>query len=121
MKTNPTAPATLPEPPEEWIRERAYHLWLNRGCPAGEDLQDWFAAKAELEARPASVTSYPEEKYTVESFSIRNTLDEHQSDPTHRFHAPSVAHDSRLNVAANEAPQRIRGRHFDNAPRKEKK
>jgi len=120
MKTNPNSPTVRPEPPEAWIRERAYYLWLNRGCPEGEPMQDWTDAKAQLEAEAAPVTAtvYPKTDDTLQHFSIRHTVDEHQSDPTHRFHAPSVPHDSRLNVAANEAPQRIRGRHFDNAERK---
>jgi hypothetical protein len=118
MKTKPTDPTTRPESPDTWIRERAYYLWLERGCPEGEALQDWLAATAEFAARPAAAATYPEDKYTPETFSIRHTIDQHESDPTHRFHSPAVAHDSRLNVAANEAPQRIRGRHFENAERK---
>lgn len=35
--------------PAELIAARAYELWLQRGCPLGEDKQDWFAARAELE------------------------------------------------------------------------
>jgi len=120
MKTKPTVPTVQQEPPEAWIRERAYYLWLNRGCPQGDDQQDWLAAKAQLtaEAGPATTTLYPKADDTLQHFSIRQTLDQHESDPAHRFHAPSVVHDSRLNVAANEMPQRIRGRHFDNAERK---
>lgn len=120
MKTNPSVPTVQPEPPEAWIRERAYYLWLNRGCPQGDDQQDWADAKAQLaaEAGPATTTLYPKTDDTLQHFSIRQTLDQHQSDPAHRFHAPSVAADARLNVAANEAPQRIRGRHFENAERK---
>ena len=36
--------------PEELIAARAYEKWQMRGCPMGQDgLQDWLAAKAELE------------------------------------------------------------------------
>jgi hypothetical protein len=36
--------------PEELIAARAYEKWQLRGCPMGQDgLQDWLAAKAELE------------------------------------------------------------------------
>lgn len=120
MKTNHTVPTVQLEPPEAWIRERAYYLWLDRGGPQGDGLQDWLDAKAQLAAETAPVTTtlYPETDDTLQHFSIRQTIDQHQSDPAHRFHAPSAAHDARLNVAANEAPQRIRGRHFENAARK---
>lgn len=120
MKKNLSAPAPREQPLEDWIRERAYYLWLNRGCPHGEDWRDWFLAKAQLETEsgPPSTTVYPSNPDNTRHFSIRHTIDEHQSDPAHRFHAPTVTHDARLNVAANEAPQRIRGRHFENAERK---
>ena len=37
--------------PEELIAARAYEKWRLRGCPMGQDgEQDWFAARAELEA-----------------------------------------------------------------------
>ena len=119
MKTNHAVPTVHQEPPEAWIRERAYYLWLTRGCPQGDDLQDWLDAKAQFtaETSPATARLYPNTDDTLQHFSIRETIDQHQSDPAHRFHAPSVAHDARLNVAANEAPQRIRGRHFENAER----
>lgn len=36
--------------PEELIAARAYEKWQLRGCPMGQDgVQDWLAAKAELE------------------------------------------------------------------------
>jgi Protein of unknown function (DUF2934) len=31
------------------IATRAYERWLARGCPAGDGLEDWFAAQRELE------------------------------------------------------------------------
>ena len=30
------------------IQERAYRLWQSRGCPLGDDKQDWFTAEREL-------------------------------------------------------------------------
>jgi hypothetical protein len=30
------------------IAERAYHLWLERGCPEGSDEQNWLEAEREL-------------------------------------------------------------------------
>ena len=32
------------------VREIAYRLWLEEGCPEGEALRHWFAAEARLEA-----------------------------------------------------------------------
>ena len=34
---------------EERIAVRAHELWVKRGCPPGDGLQDWFDARAELE------------------------------------------------------------------------
>ena len=41
--------AAAPTPDlESRIRERAYHLYLNRGGAPGEDLNDWLQAEREL-------------------------------------------------------------------------
>ena len=41
--------AVLPDGPQESeIAIAAYYLWVNRGCPAGSDQDDWFRAEAEL-------------------------------------------------------------------------
>jgi hypothetical protein len=37
------------EIPEERIATLAYRKWEQRGCPIGDDAQDWFEARAELE------------------------------------------------------------------------
>jgi len=39
----------IAEIPEERIAALAYEKWKQRGCPIGDDGQDWFAARAELE------------------------------------------------------------------------
>jgi hypothetical protein len=31
------------------IRERAHEMWIERGCPAGRDVEFWLAAERELE------------------------------------------------------------------------
>ena len=40
------------------VRETAYRLWQEEGCPEGEALRQWFAAQAERneggEARPSA-------------------------------------------------------------------
>jgi hypothetical protein len=33
---------------EEQVRLRAYHIWLEEGCPAGRDKENWQRAEAEL-------------------------------------------------------------------------
>jgi hypothetical protein len=35
------------------VRELAYRLWQEEGCPQGEDLRHWFTAKAHLDAEKA--------------------------------------------------------------------
>lgn len=39
---------------EERVRERAYHCWEEAGCPAGDGVEFWLKAEAELvgEERP---------------------------------------------------------------------
>ena len=38
---------------EERIAARAFQLWMARGCPVSDGSEDWFAARAELEAELA--------------------------------------------------------------------
>jgi hypothetical protein len=44
-----TTPARL-GPTDEDIRDYAYHLYLQNGCIAGRDLENWLEAKACLES-----------------------------------------------------------------------
>lgn len=48
--------ALRPDLPDETIAEHAYYRWLSRGCPVTDGMEDWFAARAELEveSRPAA-------------------------------------------------------------------
>jgi hypothetical protein len=41
-------PIPTTEELEQRIRERAYELWEQRGCPTGSDQDDWFHAEQEL-------------------------------------------------------------------------
>ncbi len=42
----PSASVTLRDPgPMKRIAETAYYLWLQRGCPHGDDLRDWCEAE----------------------------------------------------------------------------
>lgn len=40
----------MSEPSYEEIQQRAYELFLERGCEHGGDAEDWFAAEQELRA-----------------------------------------------------------------------
>lgn len=46
-KTTPTFPEH-----EERIRERAYHCWEDAGCPAGDGVEFWLKAEAEIAQEP---------------------------------------------------------------------
>ncbi|MES1167503.1 MAG: DUF2934 domain-containing protein [Pseudomonadota bacterium] len=118
-----TASPRRPPPSEDQIRQRAYFLWLERGGPEGEDRAFWYAAEQQLlEDQPAAAPDQPASAANVtDHYSIRHTLADHRSDPTHRFHAPGVPHDDRLDVIAGEARQRVRGRRFDNSLRAQPK
>ncbi len=35
------------------IAERAYHIWKRKGCPEGQEEQNWLEAEAELMAKGA--------------------------------------------------------------------
>jgi hypothetical protein len=35
------------------IRERAHEIWVERGCPAGRDVEHWVAAECEMDAPTA--------------------------------------------------------------------
>jgi hypothetical protein len=45
----PVVVALRPELSHEVIAERAYYIWLSRNCPISDGMEDWFAARAELE------------------------------------------------------------------------
>jgi hypothetical protein len=55
-RKQPVVVALRPDLSHDLIAERAYYLWLARNCPLTDGTDDWFAAKAELEAelRPTS-------------------------------------------------------------------
>jgi hypothetical protein len=38
----------MPPMLEHQIRERAYFIWIAKGCPQGQDEQNWIAAEHEL-------------------------------------------------------------------------
>ena len=42
------AAVVLPMPSEEAVRLRAYHIWLESGCAAGQEVENWLQAEREL-------------------------------------------------------------------------
>lgn len=58
---------------EQRIRERAYELWQQAGCPTDRSEEFWFAARQEIEGdvppvgdRPGGAIDYPAESQSVE-------------------------------------------------------
>ncbi len=49
MSTAVTPQGFSPEARQRMIREAAYYHYLNRGFEPGHDVEDWFAAEAEIE------------------------------------------------------------------------
>ncbi len=43
-----TADDFSPLPNADEIAERAYHIWLERGCPDGTCTENWLRAETEL-------------------------------------------------------------------------
>ena len=50
-----------PAPTHEQIQQRAYELFLERGCDPGTDVEDWLVAEKELTLEPALAESRIEE------------------------------------------------------------
>ena len=49
----PVAPAAPAKPAVSFdqIKARAYEVWLRKGCPSGQDVQNWEQAERELGVR----------------------------------------------------------------------
>jgi hypothetical protein len=106
-RPTPPAPASFKVSTlDDKIREQAYYHWIDNGCPHGDDLNHWLAAEQQVLA----TTTAEQAESPAPHFSIRETIAAHDADPTHRFHAPSALHDSRLDVVSHEARQRVRAR-----------
>ncbi|MEO6992755.1 MAG: DUF2934 domain-containing protein [Lacunisphaera sp.] len=96
--SNPTLPSTRPFSDDE-IRERAYYLWLDRGCPTGHDEAIWHAAHALLHGHAAPQAIHHEQDVA-----------DRKSDPLHHFHDRTKSPDLRRDVASSGAVQRRRAR-----------
>jgi hypothetical protein len=107
MKTENHPSSALPAPTDAEIRERAYYLWLEQGCPPNRDQEMWFAAKVLLHDRANPAPA------------------KHPPRPASPHHAPEAglpasraAHDARPDVARTGAPQRTRSRATQNGSRR---
>lgn len=47
------------EIPHELVAERAYALWLARGCPMGDPHTDWALAEQELVEESVAAEGHP--------------------------------------------------------------
>jgi Protein of unknown function (DUF2934) len=94
MKTNTTV-----APSDADVRERAYYLWLENGCPSHRDQEMWFAAKVLLH-----------DQVNLHRQRLRETLEGRQEDEQVRLHETPAARDARPGVAQSGAPQRQRSR-----------
>ena len=81
------------------IRERAYYLWLDRGCPTGHDEDIWYAARALLHDHAATAPTQQEQSVAAR-----------ESDPLHHFHNRTMSPDLRRAVASSGSVQRRRAR-----------
>ena len=49
-KTKKAAAKTTAKPTHEQIAQRAYEIYVERGCTPGDPMQDWLRAELELSA-----------------------------------------------------------------------
>ncbi len=63
---NPGTAVALQEISQQMIARRAYEKWQLRGCPAGQDQEDWFTACAELEqeVKPSSQAGVNQQSFS---------------------------------------------------------
>jgi hypothetical protein len=104
MKTHDILPPpTTSGPSDADVRERAYYLWLERGCPPNRDQEMWFAAQVLL--------------HDETNLRLRNlppTAQVRQENQKMRLDNRSQARDARPAVAQTGAPQRRRSRQAQN-------
>jgi len=50
--------AEIKIPTQQQIRQRAYELYMERGCKPGRELEDWLMAEKELSELAAAQTSW---------------------------------------------------------------
>jgi hypothetical protein len=101
-RQNSSSPAA-PAPTDADIRERAYYLWLDQGCPPNRDQEMWFAAKTLLH-----------DQANHQREQLQHQLEELQAQRQFRLHADRTARDARPEVARSGAAQRQRSRAVQN-------
>jgi len=47
------------------IRQRAYYLYLQKGCKEGQELEDWLRAEREVLCFPSSELEETKDKYRI--------------------------------------------------------
>lgn len=73
---------------EEQIRERAYNLWLERGCPEGQELENWLMAKEYVlrsEEERIRLEQLGQPRETVSPFPNDHSLGAELCDPAPEF------------------------------------
>jgi hypothetical protein len=85
------------------IRERAYYLWLEHGCPANRDQEMWFAAQTLLHDRNR-----------ISPAEARHDQARREFAPELHLHETRLLQDARPDVARSGAPQRQRSREAKN-------
>jgi len=65
---------TTVSPTESEIAAVAYQLWVNNGCPAGSDQEDWFRAEAMLKDALVAECDGPSRRASI----LRDTRTESQ-------------------------------------------
>ena len=58
---------------EDAIREAAYYIWKNNGCPANSSLNDWDAAINQLSAQAALKLKAPKKTSAVKILMPKRT------------------------------------------------
>ena len=50
---------------EQRIRDRAYAIWQEQGCPEGSDYEHWLMAEQEVAVMPAAIQTAPKAAKTA--------------------------------------------------------
>jgi hypothetical protein len=53
-KTTRKSASNVAAPSYDAIAERAWHIWMDKGCQSGQDEQNWLEAIAQLESELVS-------------------------------------------------------------------
>jgi hypothetical protein len=106
---NPALPVARSPSLDAQIREAAYFQWLDRGCPLGDEWNDWFAVENRISTLPVPAASRPSDP--------RGPMPAHGSpaashDMNGQHLDVTTSHpDRRPGILASGAAQRSRARH----------